>query len=94
MKDVKIKVEFSLDGIDPDGVLEQEHVVHYTESLKEEIEAEHPDAEVIVEQGIDDGVDVITDSWSDYGVIGCSVNQIIADHWQPWIDRVAGDMEV
>ena len=89
MTEIEIKVKFSTDSIDGDGVLEQERVTDYAESLKAEIEAEYPDAQVIVEEGIDDGVDVITDSWSDYGVIGCSVNQIIADHWQPWIDRVA-----
>ena len=85
----KIKVEFSADGVDPNEMLTPEDLNNYAESLRQEIEAEYPDAEVIVNQGIDDGVDIVTDSWSDYGFIGCSVEQIIADHWQAWIDRVA-----
>ncbi len=89
---VKIVVKFSRDGVDPDNILEQRHINDYAESLQAEIEADYPNADVSVTENIGDHVDVVANSWSDYGSIGSDVEQIIADHWQPWIDRVASEL--
>lgn len=97
----QIKVEYSADALDNEGVLTNQQISDYAESLHDYIAQNYPGAEIDVVLGIRNQVDVYVaptdDLDHDYAAesrIGADVEQLIADHWQPWIDKVAMQVPV
>ncbi len=95
-----IRVTYERDGVDPVGFLTSEHIADYGASLRQEIEAEYPNATVEVVEGNRYHVDVTTpydtdmlDDAPPYPYDNADpvvvVWRALADHWQPWIDKVA-----
>jgi hypothetical protein len=89
MDEVTIQIEFSADAIDNNGFLTNAHIDDYAESLRKYIVQEYPNATVKVVLGIGNRVDVFSDDYLTIGKVGAEVEQLIADHWQPWIDKIA-----
>jgi hypothetical protein len=85
----KITVHYSADGVQGDMELSHEQLEDYGDSLQREIEAEFPGFEVETKLSLNDRVTI--HAGDDYKLIhnvGSAVQQIIADHWQYWIDEI------
>jgi len=87
--EMRIRVEYSADSVDDMDVLSREQIAEYGDSLAAHIATEYPNAEVEVTLGIGNVVRVYCDDYAVMERTGNDVQQLIADHWQPWIDNVA-----
>jgi hypothetical protein len=85
-----ITVEVSPDSVGGDTEITRDEMADYIESLATELEIEYPGVEVTVIESINTRVIVDAgENWNVYSQVGGDVEQLLHEHWQQWIDKVA-----